>query len=110
MVAPSDIHPIVQRMVAKLTVAYRPQRVILFGSYAKGTPDADSDIDLLIIKATPESFGARVDAVRELLAGTHPRIPFDPIVLTPTELDQRLKIGDQFIAGILAGGRVVYAA
>lgn len=97
-------------MVARLADEYRPDKIILFGSYALGAPDADSDVDMLIIKATSESFSSRLDTVRELLAGTHPRIPFDPIVLTPEEVRQRLQIGDQFVAGILEKGKVLYAA
>jgi len=83
---------------------------LLFGSYAHGEPDEDSDIDLLIIKETPERFLDRLDRVRQSAVGTHPRIPFEPIVLTPGELEEGLRAGNQFIAEIMQRGEVLYAA
>ncbi len=106
----ADIQPVIEAIVTRLVAEYSPQKVILFGSYADGHPDEDSDIDLLIIKSTSEQFLRRLDHVRRVVTGTHPRIPFDPIVLTPEELEQRLQVGDQFIAGILERGKVLYAA
>lgn len=97
-------------MVARLVAHYAPQKIILFGSYAHGEPDEDSDIDLLIIKETSERFLDRMTTVRRLTQGTHRFIPFDPIVLTPSELEERLRIGDQFIAGIVEKGKLLYAA
>jgi len=42
---------------------YRPQRIILFGSVARGEADADSDLDVLVIKDTPEPFVHRLEAM-----------------------------------------------
>jgi predicted nucleotidyltransferase len=99
------IHEIVRRLVAE----YAPQKIILFGSYAYGQPDEDSDIDLLIIKATQERFFERMDTLRRIVTGAHRRIPFEPIVLTPEEVVQRLKAGDQFVAEILRKGEILHA-
>ena len=85
-------------------------KVILFGSHAYGEPTADSDIDLLIVKETPDRFIDRWVAVRELIADPKRRIPVEPIVVTPGELDRRLTEGDQFFQEIVARGKVVYAA
>ncbi len=101
---------VIEEMVRQLIAGYAPQKIILFGSYAYGEPDEDSDIDLLIIKETPERFLDRMDVVRRLTRGTHPSIPFEPIVMTPEEIEQRLKVGDQFIAEIIENGEVLYAA
>jgi predicted nucleotidyltransferase len=101
---------LVRRVVKKLVSDYSPQRIILFGSYAYGTPDLDSDIDLLIIKDTQESFFDRLTRVRKVVSGTHRGIPFDPLVLTSDEIKSRLRAGDQFIEEILEKGRVVYDA
>jgi predicted nucleotidyltransferase len=102
----SAIEGIVERLVAH----YAPEKIVLFGSHAHGQPDEDSDIDLLVVKNTAEPFLARIDMVRRLAAGTHRRIPFDPIVLTPAELEERLRIGDQFIAEVLEKGETLFAA
>ena len=106
MTAEQEIERIVSRIVEK----YRPLKVILFGSHAYGTPREDSDIDMLIIKDTPDRFIDRFVAVRRLVADSTRRLPFDPIVLTPSELERRLAIGDQFIQEIVTRGKVLYAA
>jgi predicted nucleotidyltransferase len=100
---------VIQKIVQSLVAGYTPERIILFGSYAYGQPDADSDIDLLIIKATQERFFERLNTVRQVATGTHPHVPFEPIVLTPEELEQRLKAGDQFLSEIVQKGEVLYA-
>ncbi len=104
------IRAAIQEIVRRLITEYAPQKIILFGSYAYGHPDEDSDIDLLIIKETPERFLDRMDTVRRLARGTHRFIPFEPLVFTPQEIERRLKIGDQFIAEIIERGEVLYAA
>ena len=43
----------IETIVRQVVDAYRPEKIILFGSYAYGQPNADSDLDLLIIKETP---------------------------------------------------------
>lgn len=110
MNANPGLQAVVREIVRRLIAEYAPQKVILFGSYAYGQPDEDSDIDLLIIKETSERFLDRLDTVRRAAAGTHRCIPFDPIVLTPGEVEQRLRMGDQFIADILQRGEILYAA
>jgi len=105
-----DISAVIQKIVQRLVAGYPPEKIILFGSYAYGQPDTDSDIDLLIIKATKERLLERLNTVRRVTVGTHPHIPFEPIVLTPVEIEERLKIGDQFLSEILEKGEVLYAA
>lgn len=100
------IQDIVQRIVA----GYAPQKVILFGSYAYGEPDRESDIDLLIIKETPEHFLDRWVTVRRILSDPQRMLPLETLVLTPEEVNKRLAVGDQFIAEILKKGKVLYAA
>jgi len=101
---------VIERMVDKLAREYRPERVVLFGSYAYGTPDEESDIDLLIIKNTPEAFIDRWETVRRILSDPKRRTPLETLILTPEEVSQRLEIGDQFIMEILEKGKVLYAA
>jgi len=109
MVRSQTSQDIAESIVKKLVAEYEPERVVLYGSYAYGNPDRDSDIDLLIIKETPDRFIDRWTTVHRILNGTHPSIPLEPVVLTPAELDQRLAAGDQFVADILDKGKVLYA-
>ena len=100
----------IRRIVDKLASEYKPERIILFGSYAYGTPDEDSDIDILIIKDTPQRLIERMHTVRRILTDPERRIGLEIIVLTPDELSSRLAIGDQFIEQITEKGKVLYAA
>lgn len=101
---------VIDNIVKTLARDYRPARIVLFGSYVSGTQGPDSDVDLLIIKDTPKRFLDRWVDVRRILAGTHTGIPLDAVVLTREELKQRLDSGDQFLAGALKEGKVLYEA
>lgn len=50
MIDESDI----QKMTDIIVERFAPERIILFGSYAHGTPDEDSDLDLIVVKATDQ--------------------------------------------------------
>lgn len=105
-----NVQAILQDILEKLLAEYAPQKVILFGSYAYGTPDSDSDLDLLIIKETSDRFLDRWVDVQRLLTGIHRSLPVETLVLTPQEVESRLSIGDQVIQEILQKGDVLYAA
>src|SRR3990172_11791072 len=99
----------IEGIVKQIAEGYQPLKVILFGSHAWGQPTEDSDIDLLIVKETSDRFIDRWVKVRELIADPKRRIPVEPIVVTPGELERRLAEGDQFFQEIVARGKVVYA-
>jgi predicted nucleotidyltransferase len=101
---------VIRRVAAVLHARYRPQQIILFGSYASGNAHKDSDIDLLIVKATTKPFFQRLAEVRALVTDARRGHPFEPVVVTPQELKRRLARGDQFLAQILRTGRRLYAA
>jgi len=98
------------KIVRQVVDAYHPEKIILFGSYAYGKPTPDSDLDLLIIKTTAERFIERWVNVRRLVSDPRRSIPFEPLVLTPHEVEERLAMGDQFIEEIITKGEVLYAA
>jgi predicted nucleotidyltransferase len=91
----------------RIAAEFRPQRIILFGSYAHGEPRADSDLDILVIVRDGSSGPKK--AV-EILTRLNPRIPVDLIVRTADEIARRLQINDFFLAEILNHGRVLYEA
>src|SRR3990167_4592098 len=95
---------LIKIIASRLKEQYGAKEVILFGSYAKGTATADSDIDLLVISESKERFYERQASVRRLLRDLIKRIPLSPIVLTHKELEYRKKLGDQFINEILETG------
>jgi len=98
----------IQEILDKIVDTYKPEKVILFGSYAYGSPDEDSDIDFLIVKNTAERPIDRRLYIRRIVSNPKRLVPFEPIVLTNEELKERLEIGDQFIQEILVKGEVLY--
>jgi predicted nucleotidyltransferase len=97
-------------MVKKLVAEYKPEKIILFGSYANGNPTEDSDIDLFILKDTEEKFLKRWTKVHSILSTLHPGVALDTVILNPKELEKRLFVGDHFIQDIINNGEVLYAA
>ena len=86
---------------------YHPERIILFGSAARGEADAESDLDVLVIKETAEPFVQRLEAMAQLCpAGVHA----DIIVYTPDELRHMVDDGNPFILQALREGKVIYEA
>ena len=99
---------VIEDIVARIVAGYAPERVILFGSHARGTPHEDSDIDLLIIKQTDRRPEDRWMEVKRLLRDPYGAVPVSPFVYTPQELEQRRAIKDFFIQEILETGKVLY--
>ncbi|MFN3762772.1 MAG: nucleotidyltransferase family protein [Anaerolineae bacterium] len=97
----------IQRVVREIAEKFRPRRVILFGSHAYGTPDPDSDVDLLIEMETSLRSVEQAVAIRQ--AVDFP-FPTDLLVRTPQQIAERLQMGDPFFLEILSRGKVLYEA
>jgi predicted nucleotidyltransferase len=107
----STVGPALLRKIAdRIRTGYNPEKIILFGSMARGTATEDSDIDLLIIKRTSKPFHKRWAEVCRLVSDLRWDVAFSPFVLTPQELETRKALKDQFIEEILREGKVLYAA
>jgi predicted nucleotidyltransferase len=87
---------------------FRPQKIILFGSYAYGKPTPDSDVDLLVIMPRTRYRGERM-SLRIRLAMQH-QFPMDLLVRTPADIAKRLRWRDPFISEIMEKGKVLYEA
>jgi len=81
-----------------------PQKIVLFGSYAYGNPDPDSDVDLLVVVDTDKTFHQRIQQLRPLLPKDR---PVDLIVLTPKEY-QKAKGINPLVDEIDSKGKVLY--
>lgn len=103
MVAMNQIEGFAQRIGCE----FGAERVILFGSYARGVVTDDSDVDLLVIAPFE---GRSVDQSVKIRMKLRPRFPVDLIVRTPQKLRQRIEMGDGFIREILQEGKVLYEA
>ncbi len=91
----------------KLVEIYRPEKVILFGSYASGKVHADSDVDILVILPFE---GKNPVKSAEILNQIDPRFPIDLIVRTPEQVRERQKNNDFFIREIIEKGVILYEA
>lgn len=91
----------------KIAECFNPEKIILFGSYAWGKPDKDSDLDLFVIMESKDRPIKRAALLRRVLKDRY--VPMDILVRTPEELKHRVDIGDPFINKILRDGQVIYA-
>jgi len=99
---------IIVRAIEKIKKYYKPQKIILFGSFAWAKPTKDSDVDLLIVKKTKLKHRERSLTVRRMISEENALIGIDILVYTPEEIAERLRIGDSFISKIFKKGEVLY--
>lgn len=86
---------------------FQPEKIILFGSYAYGKPNQDSDVDLLVVLPFE---GRSVQKAIEIRQALRAPFPLDLLVRTPQDIQVRLKMGDFFIQDIVQKGLVIYEA
>ncbi|MBI2591132.1 MAG: nucleotidyltransferase domain-containing protein [Candidatus Brennerbacteria bacterium] len=96
----------IKQVVDKIVKEFEPEKIILFGSYAWGEPDKDSDVDLFIIKETDKNIFERNREAQRIIFGSG--IPIDVLVYTPKQLIRREKLGDQFVQEIINKGQIIY--
>jgi predicted nucleotidyltransferase len=101
MVAEENIRELCSRIVHE----FQPDKIILFGSYAAGTPSPDSDVDLLVLLPFEgKSFRMSLD----ILNRTNPPFPIDLLARTPEDTARRYREGDPLIRTALDHGKVLY--
>jgi len=96
----------IQKMVRRLVDRFDPDRIILFGSHARGTAGPDSDVDLLVILPVTGSKRAKQIEMRVALHDIN--VPKDIIVATPEQVEQQKNIVGTIIRPALQEGRVLY--
>ncbi|HID43136.1 MAG TPA: nucleotidyltransferase domain-containing protein [Archaeoglobaceae archaeon] len=99
-----EIYERLRKISERLKKKYHAEKVILYGSYATGEATEDSDVDLLIIAPANERFFERMARVLALVRDLKKGIPIEPIVLTEEEVENRIKVGDQFVQDIIEKG------
>ncbi len=101
MVSMDDIQTIGHEIVSQ----FHPQRVILFGSHARGTAQEDSDVDLLVISPF-EGTGFRQSL--KILNRLDSHLPIDLIAYRPEDVQRRYAEGDPLIRDAIDHGKVLY--
>lgn len=98
----------IDEILERIITRYAPQKVVLFGSYAYGQPDEESDVDLLIVKETNKRPIERWMDLKRLLRDRNRPVSVSPLVYTPQELEDRLALKDFFVQEVLEKGKVLY--
>jgi poly(A) polymerase Pap1 len=98
----------IQELADNIARQFTPERIILFGSYARGDAGPDSDVDLLVVMPHEEHASRKA---AEITFRVHPRrFALDLIVRSPETLRQRMQMNDWFVRDLMREGRVLYAA
>lgn len=95
---------VIRRYARAIAEEFHPDKIVLFGSYAYGTPNEDSDVDLLVIMPARDPHSQAV-RIRWRLAAP---FPVDLIIRTPYEINWRLKDRESFTTTIMSQGKVLY--
>ena len=95
---------LIRRFARQVAERFHPDKIILFGSYAYGTPHADSDVDILVIMPARN----QLDQAVKIELVCDPPFPLDIIVRTPHNMRWRLAEGDSFLREVTTRGKVLY--
>ncbi|MEW6097412.1 MAG: nucleotidyltransferase domain-containing protein [bacterium] len=102
MVTQEQIDEIKRRIVENI----KPEKIILFGSYASGNPSKNSDLDILIIKESNLPRYKRGREIRKHLRGL--KVAIDLVVYTKEEIQKWSNVKPAFITTVMEKGKVIY--
>lgn len=97
----------IQTACDAIVEGFRPEKVILFGSHAYGSPGDSSDVDLLVIMPFE---GSPIRKAAEISVRIPRGFPVDVLVRTPEFVQERLALNDFFVQEIMRKGHVLYDA
>jgi predicted nucleotidyltransferase len=95
---------VLERIADRLKREYYAERVILYGSVARGESTEHSDIDLLVVAPTTEKFYLRIASALGVVRDLSRGLPLSPIVLTREEFDHLLNSRNAFVEEIVKEG------
>jgi uncharacterized protein len=97
-----------KRLVGRYVRAFAPERIVLFGSYAKGTNGPASDVDLLIVAKVDTGGIHCLKRAHQLAADCFPRV--DVVFATPEDVEHAETAASPFLMSILGNGVTIYEA
>ncbi len=98
----------IENIAKQIVEKYKPEKIILYGSFVYGKPHEDSDVDLFVIKKSKKPRTKRHLELDRMLLDR--KMALDILVYTPQEIKKRLSLGDFFIKDIINQGKTIYAA
>lgn len=102
MLTKTEIDTLVARIVARI----QPQKVLIFGSYAKGTATIKSDLDIFVVKETRLPMANRTDDLMPMLSNS--LIPVDVHIYTPEEVEEYGQEEFSFVNSVLKSGETIF--
>ena len=96
-------------VVTMIAEAFAPERIVLFGSHAYGTPTKDSDLDLMVVMETPGRPVEKAVRIRQAVGRRH-RFPMDILVHRPDQIRLGLEERDFFIRDVMTKGITLFEA
>ena len=97
----------IDQVVKQIVEKFKPQKIILFGSYARGNPRPESDVDMLVVMKNSRKKNNQSLEIRRHLGVM---FGLDLVVYTSKRLKERADMGDWFVRDILKEGKVLYEA
>lgn len=97
---------VLREIVKRIRREVRPQKIVLFGSRARGRPHRHSDYDILVIKRTRNRTPARTVPIYSALSGLP--VPIDVVLFTPGEVREWRNVRQALVTTALREGKVLY--
>jgi predicted nucleotidyltransferase len=97
----------IREFAEKIAARYSPEKIILFGSQARGTETEESDVDLLVIM---DFDGRSIRKASEIRSSIDYHFPLDLLVRRASDISWRIQEGDYFLQDIMKEGVVLYEA
>jgi len=95
---------VIRRFARQVAERFKPDKIILFGSYAYGQPHEDSDVDVLVVMPARNE----LDQAFKIRLAVPAPFPMDLLVRTPKEMKWRLEEGESFLSEVMSKGKILY--
>src|SRR5579885_1046506 len=95
---------VIRRYARRVAARFQPEKIILFGSYAYGTPHADGEVALQVIMPAR----TEVEQGIKIRCDVPTQFPMDLIVLKPRNVKWRLAEGESFLTEVMTKGKILY--
>ena len=98
----------IRQMTSRIAKRFKPDKIVLFGSHARGAAGPDSDVDLLVIMPVNGSRREMATSIDMSLVGVN--LPADVIVMSPDDIKRNRRQVGTVIHSAMREGKVVYAS
>ena len=98
----------IRRMTNRIAKRFKPDKIVLFGSHARGTAGPDSDVDLLVIMPLNGTRREMATSIGMSLVGVN--LPADVIVMSPDDIKRNRRQIGTVVCSAMREGKVVYAS